>query len=74
MHLLHLGAHRLNAAQDLVLVRDGSDADPCQVSVESKRRSRGLRNVDQTLAQGKKILSQPQAAQQKQGRCTEMFN
>lgn len=46
MHLLHLGAHRLNTAQDLVLVRDGGDADPRQVAVESKRRGRrGLRTT-----------------------------
>jgi len=52
MHLLHLGAHCLNAAQDLVLVCDGSDPDPCQVPVESKR-SRRLRTVNQMLVQRK---------------------
>lgn len=51
MHLLHLGAHCLNAAQDLVLVGDGSDPNPCQVTVESKRRSRVLRTMDQMLVQ-----------------------
>lgn len=51
MHLLHLGAHGLNAAQDLVLVREGSDPDPGQVAAGSKRRSRGLRTVGQMLMQ-----------------------
>lgn len=31
MHLLHLGSHRLDAAQNLILVRDGGDANSRQV-------------------------------------------
>lgn len=57
MHLLHLGAHCLNAAQDLVLVRDGSDSDPCQVTVKSKRRSRELENCGSDAGAVKNIES-----------------
>lgn len=34
MYLLHLGSHRLDAAQNLILVGDSCDADSCQVTVQ----------------------------------------
>lgn len=47
MHLLHLGSHCLDAAQNLILVRDGCDTNSCQVPVhratkEGQKKSWGL--------------------------------
>jgi len=39
VHLLHLAAHGLNAAQDLVLVCDGSDPDPGQVAGKAREEA-----------------------------------
>lgn len=38
MHLLHLGSHRLDAAQNLILVRDCGDADSRQVTAGGAKR------------------------------------
>jgi hypothetical protein len=38
MHLLHLGSHRLDAAQNLILVRDGGDANSRQVAAGGAER------------------------------------
>lgn len=38
VHLLHLGSHRLDAAQNLILVRDCGDADSRQVTAGGAER------------------------------------
>jgi hypothetical protein len=48
MYLLHLGSHCLDAAQNLILVCDGCDANSCQVTEQrraerAKKKSRGLK-------------------------------
>lgn len=40
MHLLHLGSHRLDAAQNLILVRDCGDANSRQVTGGGAERGR----------------------------------
>lgn len=41
MYLLHLGSHRLDAAQDLVLVGDSCDADAGQVAAWGRKGTEG---------------------------------
>lgn len=46
MDLLHLGSHRLDAAQNLILVCDGCDADSCQVTVGTGRKKRESKSYE----------------------------
>lgn len=41
MDLLHLGSHRLDTAQNLILVCDGCDANSCQVPGGGGEKKRG---------------------------------
>jgi len=71
VHLLHLAAHGLNAAQDLVL---------CVMAVipilarSLGKQEKKPENCGSEADAETNIKSQPHATQQKQGRCTEMFN
>lgn len=78
MHLLHLGSHRLDTAQDLILVGDGCDANSCQVTAErgrkkGQRKLRGLEIPFSRMHADTQFESATINTAQ-QGRCTTMFS
>lgn len=74
-----MGSHRLDAAQNLVLVCDGRDADPRQVPAGRGRKKRERRQLGagQELASGLHADTHLKSATihtAQQGRCIRMFN
>lgn len=78
VYLLHLGSHRLDTAQNLILVCDSGDPNSCQVTVDRGRRKREKESYEgwEPLfrASCRHTFESATINTAQQGRCIKMFN